>query len=200
MRSMPRTATRSGRISLVTVLTRPRQLANSDWKVSLNANTKLKAIQAVEQSVRLAFAGVTLEDGVGLMQGLEIDSYAGADAEAAARETDEKEDWTRIQVEVLNGAATSPCYFDAKGMRFHLPAYLIADLRGLLTQDIRFDLNTRGLDERYSLLTAAQREAVRQFLVLQLELLPEPNLQFEGKTIRASVEGYWAHEQPPNAS
>lgn len=76
----------------------------------MNANTKLKVIQAVEQSVRLAFAGVTLEDGVGLMQGLEIDSYAGADAEAAARETDEKEDWTRIQPEVLNGAATILSY------------------------------------------------------------------------------------------
>jgi len=63
------------------------------------------------------------------------------------------------------------------------------DHRGQLTQDIRFHLNTRGLDDRDSLLTAAQREAVRQFLVLQRDLLPEPNLQFEGKTIRASVEG-----------
>ncbi len=78
-------------------------------------------------------------------------------------------------------------------MRFHLPAYLIADLRGQLTQDIRFHLNTRGLDERYSLLTAAQREAVRQFRTLQLDLLPEPNLQFEGETIRAAVDGYWGH-------
>lgn len=93
----------------------------------------------------------------------------------------------------MNGAAASLCYFDAKGMRFHLPAYLIADLRGQLTQDIRFHLNTRGLDERYSLLTAAQREAVRQFRTLQLDLLPEPNLQFEGETIRAAVDGYWGH-------
>jgi len=127
---------------LAAVLPRSWQLANSDWNVLVNANTKLQAIEAVEQSVR----------------------------------------------------------FDAKGMRFHLPAYLIADLRGQLTQDIRFHLNTRRMDDRYSLLTAAQREAVRQFLVLQLDLLPEPNLQFEGKSIRASVDGYWAHEHTPKAS
>jgi len=56
------------------------------------------------------------------------------------------------------------------------------------------------MDDRYSLLTAAQREAVRQSLVPQLDLLPEPNLQFEGKTIRDSVDGYWALKHPPCAS
>jgi hypothetical protein len=115
-----------------------------------------------------------------------------AGAEAAAREQDEKDDWSRISALNLNGAATSLCYFDAKGMRFHLPAYLIADLHGQLTQDIRFHLNIRGLDARFSLLTLAQRKAVRAFLKLQLELLQKPNQLIESAAIHASIDGYWA--------
>lgn len=157
----------------------------------MNTNSKHKAIQAVEQAIVAAFAGVTLDDGVGLMEGLEIDSYSGPAARAAARETDEKHDWSRIPVDKLNGAATSLSFFDAKGMRFHLPAYLMADLRGQLTQDVRFHLNTRGLDERFSLLTTAQRHAVRMFLELQLEILPQPNLEFEESMIRNSIAGFW---------
>jgi hypothetical protein len=157
----------------------------------MNTNSKHKAIQAVEQAIVAAFAGVTLDHGVGLMEGLEIDSYSGPEVCAAASETDEKDDWSRIPVDVLNGAATSLSYFDAKGMRFHLPAYLIADLHGELTQDVRFHLNTRGLDERFSLLTTAQRQAVRMFLELQLEILPQQNLEFEEPTIQNSIDGFW---------
>jgi len=166
----------------------------------VNSNSKRKAIQAVEDAIRAAFDGVTLEDGVGITEGLEIDAYAGPEARANARQHDEKDDWASIPYDLLNSAATSLSFFDAKGMRFHLPAYLIADLRGQLTQDIRFHLVARGLDHRFSLLSAEQRSAVRRYLELQLELLPEPNLQFEQSAIRESINGFWANDDSPNAS
>jgi len=159
---------------------------------SVNANSKRKAIVALEQEIRNAFASVVLEDGVGLTEGLEIDSYASAEDRAAARANDEKLDWSSIPPELLNGAATSLSFFDAKGMRFHLPAYLIADLQGSLDQDIRFHLNTRGLDGRFSMLSQQQKAAVRHYLELHLELLPEPNLQFEQTAIRDSISGFWS--------
>jgi hypothetical protein len=158
----------------------------------VNSNSKRKATHAVEQLIRRAFSGVTLEDGVGLWEGLEIDSYSDGDVRAAARENDEKMDWAAIPVELLNGAATSLTYFDAKGMRFHLPAYLIADLRGELHQDIRFHLNSRALDRRFSLLSPEQKAAVRHYLELKLEMLPAPNFQFEQSAIRESINGFWA--------
>lgn len=160
----------------------------------MNANSKRKAIVALEQEIRNAFSGVVLDDGVGLTEGLEIDSYASAEDRAAARANDEKLDWSSIPPELLNGAATSLAFFDAKGMRFHLPAYLIADLQGTLDQDIRFHLNTRGLDKRFSMLTESQKVAVRHYLELQLELLPEWNLQFEESMIRDSINGFWSVE------
>lgn len=164
----------------------------------MNSNTKSKATHAVEQQIRRAFSGVMLEDGVGLLEGLEIDSYSSDDVRAAARENDEKMDWTSIPAELLNGAATSLSFFDAKGMRFHLPAYLIADLRGELHQDIRFHLNSRALDSRFSLLSPEQKAAVRHYLELQLEVLPEPNLQFEQSGIRESINGFWAVDSQTN--
>lgn len=161
----------------------------------MNSKSKRKAIFAVERLIRKAFSGVTLEDGIGLMEGLEIDSYSDGDVRAAARETDEKMDWAAIPAEFLNGAATSLSYFDAKGMRFHLPAYLIADLHGELHQDIRYHLDSRALDSRFSLLSSEQKAAVRHYLELQLEVLPEPNFQFEQSAIRESINGFWAADR-----
>jgi len=166
----------------------------------VNSASKRKAIQAVENLIITAYSGVTLEDGIGLYEGLEIDSYASAKERAAARQKDEKENWTKIPVDLLNGAATSLSYFDAKGMRFHLPAYLVADLRGQLHQDIRFHLNTNGLDLRFSLLNSQQRLAVRCYLQLQLEILPEPNLQFEGSAIQNSINGFWGIDSTADCS
>ena len=157
----------------------------------MNATNKRKMIAAVERLIRSAFSTVSLEDGVGLNEGLEIDSYASNFDRAAARQVDEKQDWSLIPSQELNAAATSLAYFDAKGMRFHLPAFLIADLHGQLDQDVRFHLTTRGLDDRYSLFTSEQKLAVRRYLELQLALLPEPNAQFEQCSIRDSIDGFW---------
>jgi hypothetical protein len=160
----------------------------------MNSNSKRKAIQAVENVIRAAFDGVKLEDGVGLTEGLEIDAYSSKEACAVARTSDEKNDWAAIPCQLLDGAATSLSYFDAKGMRFHLPAYLIADLQGHLTQDIRFHLVNNGRHDRFSLLSAEQRSAVRKYLELQLELLPGPNLQFEQSAIRDSIINIWSND------
>ena len=178
--------------SLATTGLRRSLASNQTVKRSVNSSSKRKAIGAVAKEIINAFADVKLEDGVGLTEGLEIDACASAEDRSAARANDETQDWSLIPPELLNGAATSLSFFDAKGMRFHLPAYLIADLQGTLNQDIRFHLNTRGLDERFSLLSQKQKDAVRHYLELQLELLPEPNVQFEQSAIRDSINGFWS--------
>lgn len=148
----------------------------------------------IEQLIRDAFAGVTLEDGVGLLQGQAIDDYAGAEAQAAARSEDEKHDWTRIPAHLLNSAHSSLSFFDPKGMRFHLPAYLIADIKGELHQDIVFHLTFVGHDglSRFSLLNQKQRAAVRQYLLHHLAAIPEPNREFEKPMIDEAIINYWS--------
>ncbi|WP_424651850.1 DUF6714 family protein [Capnocytophaga gingivalis] len=73
---------------------------------------------------------------------------------------------TRFLWNLLNQYYVALCYFDPEGMRFHLPAFLIADLQG----QFRFDLvyTFIHLDEykeqQFSLLNAQQKQAVAQYL------------------------------------
>jgi hypothetical protein len=142
--------------------------------------------------IRTAFAGVTLGAGVGLRQGQGIDDYADLGTQASLRARDEKRDWSAIPVADLDRCYSSLSFFDAEGMRFHLPAYLVANLEGTLrTADPMFHLVhlVDGMEFRYALLSPAQREAVREYLVLRLS---DPNYEFDHPMIRAALDSYWA--------
>ena len=148
------------------------------------------AAQEVCRTIETAFAGVTLGDGVGLQQGQGLDDYADAATCAAYREKDEKDDWRRIPTEALNRCNSSLSFFDAEGMRFHLPAYLLADLRGEYRFGMAFSLTQiADFDRYFRLLSDAQRQAVRAFLRY---ILDEPEYQFDRPHIRRALDDYWA--------
>ena len=90
--------------------------------------------------IRTAFAGVVLGEGVGLRQGRGLDDYADEGTLASYRAQDEKHDWSAIPVADLNRYGDSLSFFDPDGMRFHLPAYLVADLEGTLHTEVLFHL------------------------------------------------------------
>jgi hypothetical protein len=92
-----------------------------DGRVTTDARAALIA------EVSAAFADVRLGSGVGLFEAQGLDDYAADEERKALRERDEKEDWTLLRAVDLNRANSSFSFFDAAGMRFHLPAYLIAD-------------------------------------------------------------------------
>ena len=146
--------------------------------------------------VRSAFQGVTLGEGVGLRQGQGLDDYADAQTLASYRAQDEKRDWSAIPVTDLDRYYSSLSFFDADGMRFHLPAYLVADLEcRLQTADVLFHLvyMAHGAASRFDTLSPAQREAVRNFLVLRLS---DPHREFERPMIEAALRNYWtAHTE-----
>jgi hypothetical protein len=144
----------------------------------------------VTKLIRDAFRGVTLGDGVGLFQGQGLDEYADPQTVAAYRAQDQKQDWSGIPVANLNRCHTSLSFFDAEGMRFHLPAYLIADLEGTLYQDIVFYLThfeIRGFS-RFEKLSDLQRHAVREFLLLYLT---SPDAEFDGPMVEKALRQYW---------
>jgi hypothetical protein len=65
--------------------------------------------------------------------------------------------------ELLNKCSSSLSFFDDEGMRFHLPAYLIADLNGEYRFGMAFALTQSSeIDEQFWLLNQDQREAVRR--------------------------------------
>jgi hypothetical protein len=148
----------------------------------------------VADLVHQAFQGVILGDGVGLLQGQCLDDYADSKTIAEMRAQDEKLDWSRIAASELNTCHSSLSFFDAQGMRFHLPAYLIAHLEGLLTQDIIFHLVcfNYGMESRFTELNDLQRTAVREFLLL---MLSDPYREFDRPMIENALAVYWTESQ-----
>lgn len=139
--------------------------------------------------IREAFANVTLGSGVGLHETAALDDYEDAATCAAVRAEDEKDDWQRISLKELN-LYNGLSFFDAEGMRFHLPAFLIADLQGEYGHGMTFCLTHLSDHSRsqFALLSDAQRRSVRAFLLF---LLDDPEEGFHRKEIRRALDEYW---------
>lgn len=149
-----------------------------------------EAAQQVARAIEAAFAGVTLGGGVGLQEAQGLDDYADAETCVTYRAKDEKDDWHRIPADALNHCNSSLSFFDAEGMRFHLPAYLLADLRGDYSFGMAFCL-THLSDyclTQFALLSPEQRAAVRAFL---LHIADDPDEQFHRDEILRALTDYW---------
>lgn len=164
------------------------------------------AAEQVCQTIDAAFAGVALGIGFGLREAKGMDDYAGEEACAVYRANDEKEDWRHITADALNQCEISLSYFNPSGMRFHLPAYLIADLRGDLDFGMEFHL-TRLSDNdirQFALLSSAQRAAVRAYLLHILDDLDDPNDQPIDEIYRVNIvrtlTGFWADTDSSHTS
>ncbi|MFO0976856.1 MAG: DUF6714 family protein [Planctomycetaceae bacterium] len=132
-----------------------------------DASMKDEAAALIGQ-LEQAFRGVKLGHGVGLYEALEIDSYSRDEVREKARERDEKDDWTRLGPDELRGSLTAMGYFDPEGMRFHLPAYLRAEIISPFIDDLLVALlmvRLGGEECRLSLLSHRQRKVVRECLV-----------------------------------
>lgn len=143
--------------------------------------------------IRESFRGVTLGNGVGLREGDELE-YGPADRTMlkTIRDKDEKDNWERISTEDLKDYWDGLCFMDAEGMRFHLPAYLIADLQGSLNRDIDFFLT--GLDDhkksRLGALSKEQREGVREYLLYMRDT--SWNDDASRAEIEKAIADFWA--------
>lgn len=140
-----------------------------------------------------AFNAVTLGNGVGLREAQGLDEYADEETCAAYRKSDEKEDWTRISVDELNQCNSSLSFFDPEGMRFHLPAFMIAELRGDYNFGMAFSLTQGDYTRYFSALHPTQRLIVREFLLF---LQDDPNYQFDRVHIEKALQEYWTHAIP----
>jgi len=131
------------------------------------ALARTRLADALIDRIAEAFRGVVLGEGIGLREGQGLDDYADEATCAAYRAADEKEDWRKIPADALNHCHSSLCFFDAAGMRFHLPAFLTAELCGEFHQGMDFCLvHMAGSDpSRFSALDERQRQVVREFLL-----------------------------------
>jgi hypothetical protein len=147
----------------------------------------------VASTVRDAFHCVPLGNGIGLLEAQAIDDYKSDQTRAKYRNTDEKDDWSRIPAKKLNDYYSSLSFFDAEGMRFHLPAFIVAELEGTYTQDVVFHLTYSRQENlsRFDLLNSSQRQAVREFLLLRLAQYSEWPENPTTPMIEQALDTYW---------
>ncbi len=144
----------------------------------------------VREEILSAFSGVTLGDGVGLTEAQGLDRSEDEAARTARRMQDEKNDWRLIRPADLNRCNSSLSFFDAEGMRFHLPAFLIADLDGVYEFGMAFHLthlDSQGI-RQFSLLSPEQRAAVRSYLQY---ISTEDEYAFERPAILRALVEFW---------
>jgi hypothetical protein len=157
------------------------------------AEERLKRFEqglVIADQIRAAFSGVTLGNGVGMQESRGKDDYEDEETLAKYRSYDEKDDWQKIPLSELNRASGGLCFFDAEGMRFQLPAYLIADLRGQYNFGMAFNLThlSDHSASQFELLNGSQRDAVRAFL---LHISKDPDYEFDRDDIDRSLVAYW---------
>lgn len=151
-----------------------------------------KNAQQVIEEIECTFANVRLGGGVSLREAQLIDDYGSEEERREARSLDEALDWKNIPEAMIARYCSSLSFFDALGMRFHLPAYMCFALRHYKDSDspsIDFTVYTLGYDDaRYSSLSPEQRGAVREFL----KFMAFPS---EGRVLskhaRSALENVW---------
>lgn len=137
-----------------------------------------------------AFQNVKLEEGIGLSEGNAIDDYETDEVKALCRANDEKENWQNISSADLNKYNYSLSYFDAKGMRFHLPAFMIAELKGEYFSGMAFALTHLSdyAKSQFELLSEDQRKVVREFLIWLSTL---KDYEYNRPDIEKALKDFW---------
>ena len=161
------------------------QDALQSFYVSLKKMNK----EEIKNLIKKAFQDVSLEDGIGLWEAQAIDDYEDKDTQQKQREKDEKNDWSKISTEDLNRCESSLSFFDANGMRFHIPAFILAELDGESNCGPLFHLTDSFW--RFSTLNKNQKTAIKFFLEWCLN---QKDYNFEKKQIEKSLNDFWRHE------
>jgi len=167
------------------------------------------------QKIRNAFEDVKLEDGIGLWEAQGLDDYKTPGECKKLREKDETEDWNLVSLSGFYQCYSSPSFFDAKGMRFHLPIMLLqaldvfeAEEENLLgvAPDVEFHLtsmviyldddskNAKRMMEyqemRFSLLDKSQIECVVSFLEYRMKEMEDHKNDYNYPEMEKAVE-FW---------
>ncbi len=160
--------------------------------------------QPLIEQISIAFADVKLEDGIGIWEGEALDNYAQAEEKALYRAKDEREDWHKLINDDLNTCFCSLSYLDAKGMRFCLPAYMIADITEVYYHHIGYSLISSLADqtdftpyalEQFSLFNRQQKDAVIAYLTypsadVEIAEYGDDN-EIDSKVQRA-IDNFWS--------
>lgn len=136
-----------------------------------------------------AFNNVKLEDGIGLNEAQGFDDYEDAQTQKKLRDKDEKENWEAIPSSELNRCNSSLSFFDAKGMRFHLPSFMTTELNNeFLGIVFTLTLGSDNAKAQRSALSSVQKKSIRAFLE---HLLEDDEYKYERNQIKYALDNCW---------
>jgi hypothetical protein len=125
--------------------------------------------QELIDKINTAFKYVKLDGGTGLLKACDLEHRGRLEAEFRDR-IEETKDWREISAESANQCYGSLSFMDTKGTRFHLPVYMIHDIKGDMNYDvlgtIAMQILTPGVAEN---LTNEQRESVIEYINYMLK-------------------------------
>jgi hypothetical protein len=78
----------------------------------------------LEADIDVAFGQVALADGISLHQAVAIDDRKSSEEQKAVRGRDTYKRWQDIPDQDIRYCCSALSFFDVKGFRFHLPAYM----------------------------------------------------------------------------
>ena len=128
-----------------------------------------------------SFANISREDGITLHEAMALDDYLSEEELIKARSKDTDQNWRDIDPHQLKGMESSLSFFDAKGFRYYLPVFMIAELSGCidlatsfhhLTQLYPFSMRKTTpemIQEKYQF-NSAQMRAIALYLLYVSEM------------------------------
>ncbi len=147
--------------------------------------------EALINEIREAFAGVKLGGGHGLREADALDGCQGIKFSE-----DERHDWSRITAEDLSSYSVALSFFDEEGMRFHLPAFMIAEVRGEFGEFSIIPISLTNFSdykfEQLALLSTPQQNAYKQFLKYLADHSDDAEERERIRTVIKQVCGRWS--------
>ena len=183
------------------VLGLPLEQVAARVQVWAGALDEVVRVKQLIQQIETAFDGVVLGWGLGLREADAWDDYmVRPETLADCRAQDEHDDWRALSPADLDQFSCALSFTNSEGMRFLLPAYLIASLRAQdRLADIEFHLTySERLEEKFCLLNLEQREAVIAYLNLLLQgwMLRDDYPHEFPRILTQLTEGYWSTSHP----
>ena len=146
--------------------------------------------QELKDQIVAAFGDVELGQGIGLYQAQAIDDYETEELQQRYRESDEKKDWINIPHEELQRCNSSLSFFDAEGMRFHLPAFIITSIEDKVDNCIFYlTQNSEFVKSKFVVFNELQRQCIRSYLSW---CLLQEEYEFYRDDIKSALTSIWS--------
>ena len=141
------------------------------------AEATYRAAEIVKREICVAFADVRLGEGIGLREAAAIERGATEWERAGQRKLDEQQDWQNIPRETLVRLGYGLGYLDAEGLRFHLPAYVLAAMACDAIPLTDYLLGWPDPQNRFDILKPDQRKAIGAYLELVADESFDPKVR-----------------------